>query len=130
MKQITSAQNQYIKSLIQLKEKAKSRKQTGTFLIEGKREIILAIKGGYCIDTLLFYPELIAEKEINKIVQNTTNVIEINKDIFEKLAYRESTEGLIAVAKCKTFSLSDLQLSENPLLLIAEAPEKPGNIGA
>lgn len=130
MKQITSAQNPYIKSLLLLQEKAKARKQTGTFLIEGKREILLAIKGGYRIETLLFYPELISENEINKLVQNTIDLIEINKDIFEKLAYRESTEGVIAVANSKSFSLSDLKLNENPLLLIAEAPEKPGNIGA
>ncbi len=130
MKQITSAQNPFIKSLLQLQEKAKTRKQTGTFLIEGKREILLAIKGGYKIETLLFYPELISEKEINELAQNATNIIEINKDIFEKLAYRESTEGVIAVANSKSFGLSDLKLNENPLLLIAEAPEKPGNIGA
>ena len=130
MKQITSAQNPYIKSLLLLQEKAKVRKQTGTFLIEGKREISLAIKGGYLIDTLLFYPELISEKEINKLVQNGTTIIEINKDIFEKLAYRESTEGVIAVANSKSFGLNDLKLNENPLILIAEAPEKPGNIGA
>jgi TrmH family RNA methyltransferase len=130
LKQITSAQNPYIKSLLLLQEKAKARKQTGTFLIEGQREISLAIKGGYHIDTLLFYPELITEKEINELVQTGTNVIEINKEIFQKLAYREGTEGVIAVAKSKSFSLSDLKLNENPLLLISEAPEKPGNIGA
>lgn len=130
MKQITSAQNPYIKSLLLLQEKAKARKQTGTFLIEGQREILLAIKGGYPIETLLFYTELISEKEIDQLIQSATNVIEINKDVFEKLAYRESTEGVIAVAKCKSFGLSDLKLKENPLILIAEAPEKPGNIGA
>ena len=58
MKQITSVQNPYIKSLLLLQEKAKARKQTGTFLIEGKREIELAIKGGYILKTLLFCPEL------------------------------------------------------------------------
>jgi TrmH family RNA methyltransferase len=130
LKLITSAQNPYIKSLVLLQEKPKARKQTGTFLIEGKREISLAIKGGYKIDTLLFYPELITEKEINELVKLSNNVIEINKDVFEKLAYRESTEGVIAVANSKSFDLSDLKLNENPLILIAEAPEKPGNIGA
>ena len=113
MKLITSSQNPYIKSLVLLQEKAKARKQTGTFLIEGKREISLAIKGGYKIDTLLFYPELISEKEINVLVKQSNNVIEINKDVFEKLAYRESTEGVIAVANSKSFSLSDLKLNEN-----------------
>ena len=78
----------------------------------------------------MFYHDLITEKEINEFVRYANNIIEINKDVFEKLAYRESSEGVIAVANSKSFSLSDLKLNENPLLLIAEAPEKPGNIGA
>jgi TrmH family RNA methyltransferase len=57
-------------------------------------------------------------------------LIEINKEVFEKLAYRDTTEGVIGIAKSKSLNLSDLILKENPLILIAEAPEKPGNIGA
>ena len=64
MKQITSVQNPFIKSLVQLQEKAKVRKQTGTFLIEGQREIELALKGGYELETILFLPEIISEREI------------------------------------------------------------------
>jgi TrmH family RNA methyltransferase len=112
-----------------LQEKAKNRKQTGTFLIEGKREIFLALKGGYEIDTILFYPEICSESEAKKI-SRTTELIEINKDVFQKLAYRDTTEGILAIAKTKSQQLSDLKLSENPLILVAEAPEKPGNIGA
>lgn len=130
MKQISSVQNPYIKSLVLLQEKAKARKQTGTFLIEGQREITLALKGGYEIETILFYPELIAEAQISQITQTRINLIEINKDVFEKLAYRDTTEGIIGIAKSKSLRLSDLKLSENPLILVAEAPEKPGNIGA
>lgn len=55
MKQITSIQNPLIKSLVQLQEKAKARKQSGTFIIEGKREIELAQKGKYELETILFY---------------------------------------------------------------------------
>jgi RNA methyltransferase, TrmH family len=131
MKQITSAQNPFIKSLVLLQEKAKSRKQTGTFLIEGLREIELAIKGGYELETILFLPELIA---LNQIIKSTnkqiSDIIEISKDVYQKLAYRDTTEGILAVAKTKSMTLADLKLSENPLILIAEAPEKPGNIGA
>lgn len=130
MKQITSVQNPYIKSLVQLQEKAKSRRQTGTFLIEGQREITLAIKGGYEIENLLFYPELISEHQILTLTDSRIPLIEINREVFEKLAYRDTTEGVIGVAKSKSLDLSDLQLSSNPLILIAEAPEKPGNIGA
>lgn len=128
MKQITSIQNPLIKSLVQLQEKSKARKQTGTFLIEGQREIMLAVKGGYQIETVLYYPEICSAADAQKLANAPQ--IEINKEIYEKLAYRDSTEGVIAVAKVKNLALSKLQLSENPLLLIAEAPEKPGNIGA
>lgn len=130
MKQITSVQNPFIKLLVQLQEKAKSRKQTGTFLIEGKREIELALKGNYELETVLFLPEIISEEEINKLTNQQLNVIEISKDVYQKLAYRDSTEGIIAVAKSKSLQLSDLELKENPLILVLESIEKPGNIGA
>ncbi len=116
--------------MVLLQEKSKARKQSGTFLIEGQREISLAIKGGYEIDTILFYPELISEIEINQLSKQPFNLIEINKEVFEKLAYRDTTEGIIGIAKSKNLNLSDLKLKEKPLILIAEAPEKPGNIGA
>ena len=113
-----------------MQEKAKSRKQTGTFLIEGQREISLAVKGGYDIETILFYPELISEPQIFKLTNSQINLIKINREVFEKLAYRDTTEGIIAVAKSKSLQLSDLKLSPNPLILVAESTEKPGNIGA
>ncbi len=115
--------------MVLLQEKAKARKQSGTFLIEGNREISLAIKGGYEIETLLFLPELISETDAKKLAPNA-DLIEISKDVYQKLAYRDTTEGILAVAKTKSLRLSDLELSENPLIIVAEAPEKPGNIGA
>lgn len=113
-----------------LQEKAKARKQSGAFLIEGRREIELAIKGKYELETVLFLPELISESEVTKITKQQIPLIEINKEVYQKLAYRDTTEGILAVAKTKALQLSDLNLSPNPLILIAEAPEKPGNIGA
>lgn len=130
MKQITSSQNPFIKSLVQLQEKAKSRKQSGTFLIEGKREIELAIKGNYELETVLFLPELISEEQLSKLSKSQINLIEINKEVYQKLAYRDTTEGTIAVAKTKSLALKDLKLPENPLILVMESIEKPGNIGA
>ena len=130
MKQILSIQNPFIKSLVLLQEKSKARKQTNTFLIEGQREISLAIKGGFEIETILFMPELISESQISKLTSQPTTLIEISKEVYQKLAYRDTTEGILAVAKTKPNRLSDLKLSKNPLILVAEAPEKPGNIGA
>ena len=129
MKQITSAQNPFIKSLVLLQEKAKARKQSGTFLIEGIREIELAIKGNYEIETILICFEVI-EKSFNPSIFQSLNTIEISKEVYQKLAYRDTTEGIIAVAKTKSHQLLDLQLPENPLILVMESIEKPGNIGA
>jgi RNA methyltransferase, TrmH family len=130
LKQITSSHNPFIKSLVQLQEKAKARKQSGTFLIEGKREIELAIKGNYELETVLFLPELLSEEHLSKLSKSPLNLIEINKEVYQKLAYRDTTEGIIAVAKTKSLALLDLKLPENPLILVMESIEKPGNIGA
>ena len=129
MQQLTSLQNPFVKSLVLLKEKAKVRQQTGTFLIEGQKEISFALKAGYEIEKILFYPGICSENEIQKWSVNI-ELVEINKAIFEKLAYRDTTEGVIGIAKRKDLSLSNLKLSPNPLILIAESLEKPGNIGA
>ncbi|HEX9826858.1 MAG TPA: RNA methyltransferase [Flavobacteriaceae bacterium] len=130
-KEISSVQNAYIKQLILIKEKSRVRKKTGLFLIEGLREITLALKGGYHIDTILFYPEIISEEHVNTITNNQIDTIEISKEVYQRLAHRDKTEGILAVAKSKPHTLNDLNLtSKNLLILVAEAPEKPGNIGA
>lgn len=130
MKHISSSQNAYIKSLVQLQEKAKVRKETGTFLIEGLREIALALAGGYVLETILFDRNLMDKHSLEKLVSTTTEWIEISAEVYQKLAYRDTTEGVLAIAQTKSVNLADLQLGATPLILVAEAPEKPGNIGA
>ena len=130
-KSITSPQNPLIKQLVLLKDKSRERKKTGLFLIEGKRELSLAIKGGYKLDTLLFFPDLFSESEAIAMSQYGIEIIEISKEVFQKLAHRDTTEGVIAVVNAKKHELNSLKIeSKNPLILVAEAPEKPGNIGA
>lgn len=131
MKTITSTQNTYVKQLLQLKEKSRERKKTGTYLIEGVREISLALKGGYELETVLFYPDLFSENQLNDLISQDVHRIEISKEVYQKIAYRDTTEGVLAIAKSKNHELNDLKFNtNNPLILIAEAPEKPGNIGA
>ncbi len=130
-KQINSIQNTFIKQLLQLQEKSRERKKTGLFLIEGEREISLAIKGGYAMEVFLFCKELYADNEQLFLLNPSVNQIEVSREIYQKLAYRDTTEGIIAVAKVKKHALEALKFTtKNPLILVAEAPEKPGNIGA
>lgn len=133
-KQISSLQNPLVKQVLLLQEKSRERKKTGLFVIEGVREAQLALKGGYAFEFLLFCPEIFKTEELSLIkeaVSTTTELIEISSEVYKKLAYRTTTEGVLAVAKTKSLALSELKLpKENALILVAEAPEKPGNIGA
>lgn len=133
-KTITSIQNPLIKQLVQLQEKSRERKKAGLFVIEGLREISLALKGNYHIETILFCSGIISEEDsstLKKSVGADTEFIEITSEIYKKLAYRSSTEGVLAISKTKELNLHNLKpKTGDPLILIAEAPEKPGNIGA
>jgi TrmH family RNA methyltransferase len=122
-KQISSIHNSFIKELVQLKEKSRLRKKTQRFIIEGLREISLAIKGNYQISTLLVDISITDLNEVEKI--------EISNEVYKKLAHRDTTEGILAITKSKDLLLNSLKFeNKNPLILVAEAPEKPGNIGA
>jgi TrmH family RNA methyltransferase len=130
-KTIVSLNNLLVKHLIQIKEKSRERKKTGLFLIEGQREIGLAAKGNYELETILFNPEIISINQINLITNPQVDLIEISKEVYQRLAHRDKTEGVLAVAKSKSHDLKSIQFkNKNPLILVAEAPEKPGNIGA
>ncbi|MEL4307346.1 TrmH family RNA methyltransferase [Joostella sp. CR20] len=133
MKEITSTQNSLVKQILHLKDKSKERKKSGVFIVEGLREIELALKGNYQLQTVLFYDEIISEVNVKLLLQEhpKTELIRVSKDVYQKLAYRQTTEGILAIAKAKEHSLAKLNFkSKNPLILVAEAPEKPGNIGA
>lgn len=135
LKKITSLQNKEVKWLLQLQEKSRNRKKEGIFILEGQREIDLAITGKYKPLHLYFVPEMIDFQQVLEIARKKSDqpaeISEINSEVYDKLAYRGSTEGLIGVFKSKTHELEDLKFNNaTPLLLVAEAPEKPGNIGA
>lgn len=126
---ITSTQNPKIKSLLSL-EKPRERKKQCLFTIEGKREIELAIQAGYKVGNLFYCVDIITEYEIAALGLNERLLVPVTNEVFEKIAVRESTGGLLAVAEQKTHRLEDIRLKSNPLLLIVEAVEKPGNLGA
>ncbi len=131
MKEIHSIQNPTIKNILKLQDKSRERKKSGLFIIEGKREISLALKGGYTLNTLLFCEGVITVDDIQDFIQEQTEIISVSKEVYQKIAYRDTTEGIIAIVKTKEFSLENIHFkTTTPLILVAESPEKPGNIGA
>ncbi len=133
VKHISSAQNPLVKRILLLKDKSRERKKTGFFVLEGKRELRLAVKAGYTIDTLCYCDALLDLTHLEKEIPLNASIHRINfsVDVYKKVAYRDTTEGVIAIVKSKSHELSELEIkNDKPFILVAEAPEKPGNIGA
>lgn len=124
---ISSTQNPRIKHLTALQQKSQMRRQENLAVVEGMRELQHCIAAGHKVKTVYYCPTLAS---IDKLGITNCEVIEVSQEVYEKIAYRGSTEGVIAVIEPRTLTLADLQLGENPLLIVLEGVEKPGNIGA
>ena len=126
---ITSHHNPKIKSLLSLGKPRERRKQC-LFTIEGKKEIGLALRAGYRIGNLFFCEDLISLREVTELGLPERALLPVTREVYDKIAVRENSGGVVAVAEQKTHLLSNLSLSANPLLLVLESVEKPGNLGA
>jgi len=127
---ITSKTNPRIKNIAKL-AKASERKQQNLFVVEGYREIDRAIASGYKLKELFFCNELFQNKAwINSIIALSSFVEEVSSDVFAKIAYREQSDGLLALFESKNLSLENVKLCHNPLIIVLESVEKPGNLGA
>ena len=131
-KVISSLQNPLIKNVLLLGEKPRARKEQNRIVIEGLREIRLAISGGFNITDLFYCPELVSPAEMNSLITigHKIELVEISPDVFNRMAYRGDSGGLIALAEPKRLDFAALKLSNMPLLLVLETVEKPGNLGA
>jgi RNA methyltransferase, TrmH family len=126
---ITSTQNPKVKSLLAL-EKPRERRKQQLFVIEGAKEIGLALEAGYKIGNIFFCDDIISPEEVSKLFPDDKLLIPVSKEVFDKIAVRENSGGMIAVAEQKLHTLDQLTLSKNPLVLVLESVEKPGNLGA
>jgi RNA methyltransferase, TrmH family len=125
---ITSNQNPRIKLAVSL-DKPKTRRELGLFLVEGLPELQLAIKAGYEVAGVFFKSPSKAETDILNLVDDHL-LTPVSEAVFAKLAYREGTSEVIAMVKTRNHPISALALPDNPLVLILESVEKPGNLGA
>jgi RNA methyltransferase, TrmH family len=126
---ITSPQNPKIKNIIAL-EKSRERKEQEVFIVEGFKELSLAVEGKYTFESLFFCPSIIDESQLTKLNVDESVLIPVHESVFQKIAYRETTGGVIGIARQKKHSLEKISLSANPLILVIESVEKPGNLGA
>lgn len=153
---ITSAQNRKVKELLTLVEKSKARSAAGLFVVEGQRELGHCLDAGFIPETLFICGDVMAVQNnaanVAKTGHLTENiegkdgldaliakaealnprlgVVQIPAFLYEKVAYRGSTEGIIAEVHSVPRALEDLRLGESPLVMVLESVEKPGNLGA
>jgi TrmH family RNA methyltransferase len=129
---LTSPQNPRVKDVVKLRQRS-HRDETGLMLIEGYREILRAIENHHAPTQLFTCPALfLGENEpalIARCVAAGAELVECSAPVFEKIAYRDRPEGLLALAPQLNCSLDRLTVPENPLVLVAESIEKPGNLG-
>lgn len=126
---LSSTSNPKIKFLLSL-EKPRERRKQQLFIIEGRKEIMLALRAGYRIGNIFYCIDQLSEKDLEPELVQDKLVIPVTQEVFDKIAIRENSGGVIAVAEMKTHSLSDIRTTGNPLFLVLESVEKPGNLGA
>lgn len=129
---IISSSNPRIKNLLRLQTNSRDRQSQNLFIIEGYREISRAILSGIEIKELYVCHELDKQGRSEDLLKKDRRILvfEVGKAAFSRIAYREGSDGLIALAVPRNLKLNELKLGGNPLILILESVEKPGNLGA
>ncbi|MDD5071309.1 MAG: RNA methyltransferase [Patescibacteria group bacterium] len=124
---ITSAQNPKIKETIKLR-KPRERRKEGLIIIEGRQEIEMARQAGLEIIELFYSQDFAGSKTIAGLSEEM--ITPVVSAVFEKISYRENPDGFLALGKPKYLELDEIKLNKNPLIIILESLEKPGNLGA
>jgi len=132
---LSSSKNPKIKELLLLSEKSKERRERALFVVEGKREIEAALSAGYKIYELFLctgLSNILNSQESASLEKQypAEKYYSLTEEVYSKVAYRGGTEGVIAIFRYKAHTLKDISLSSNPLIIVLESVEKPGNLGA
>ena len=132
---ITSTQNPKIKLLLALQQKSSERRKSGLFVVEGHRELEHCIAAGYEVECIF-----VLEKSLSNSPRGGEDSLAsactyiVSSHVYERIAYRSTTEGIIAIVRAKSHSIDDLRLMissiKAPLFVVLEHVEKPGNLGA
>jgi TrmH family RNA methyltransferase len=136
---IESAANQRIKDAARLRDR-RERDTTGLTLVDGGRESLRAIEAGAVVEAAYVCRALISTNEAKRVHEKLTQdvgpfgasieVVEVGERAYEKLAYGDRSDGVVLVVRAPRSALADLELPPDPLVVVTEDVEKPGNVGA
>ena len=125
MEKITSTQNPKVKRLAALQQKSAERRREGVFVVEGRRELDHCIEAGYEVESIFVCQDIVPDN-----LPPAAQTYDVSTRVYERIAYRGSTEGIVAIVYAKQLTLNDLKLGDKPFVVVLESVEKPGNLGA
>ena len=134
LQSITSAQNPKIKDFLALQEKSRLRREKGLFVVEGRRELLHCLEAGFSPRTIFVCEEILGAGEMEPVLGAAgegCTVFSVSANVYDRMAYRSGTEGVTAIMQARNLRLEELRFrNEEPLIVVVEAVEKPGNLGA
>ena len=134
LQSITSAQNPKIKDFLALQEKSRLRREKGLFVVEGRRELLHCLEAGFSPRTIFVCEEILGAGEMEAVLGAAgegCTVFSVSANVYDRMAYRSGTEGVTAIMQARNLRLEELRFRhEEPLIVVVEAVEKPGNLGA
>jgi len=129
---ITSLTNPRVKAAVRLRDRAE-RDLTGLTVVDGAREILRALDAGVRVEQAFVAPELLRSADgfaVADRLRHRPTTLEVSPAVLARVAFGQRSDGVVAVVAAPTGSLEELALPEHPLVVVAEAIEKPGNLGA
>jgi TrmH family RNA methyltransferase len=132
---IDSPANPRIRSAIGLRER-RERERSGLTLVDGSREARRAIEAGVTVETAFVCPDMLTSPDAHAALEAIRQqaleqaIVEVSERAFEKLAFGDRAEGLVLVVRQPAATLEGLRVGPDPLVVVTEDVEKPGNLGA
>lgn len=130
---LTSTANPRVKAIAKLRDR-RERDRASLTIVDGARELRRALEAGATVDEAFVCTPLLqgqdARAALDGLEARGIPVRTTSPTVFEKLAFGERAEGILAVVRIPSTELDDLHLPADPLVVVLEAVEKPGNLGA
>ena len=131
--EITSRSNPRLRAAARLRDRG-ARTETGLTLVDGAREVNRAFEAGVAFETLFVCRELLSSPDAKTALEaarvTRVEIVECSRDAFGAVAFGDRAEGIVAIVRPPRLDLDDLELSDEPLVVVTEDVEKPGNLGA
>ncbi|MBA2382545.1 MAG: RNA methyltransferase [Chloroflexi bacterium] len=129
---VTSLTNPRVKAAVRLRDR-REREQTGLTIIDGAREILRALDAGVRVETTFLAEELVRTPDGHAVAErlrHRPSTIPVSPAVLAKVAYGERSDGVVVIGEAPRVGLGDLRLPDDPLIVVVEGVEKPGNLGA